>query len=190
MALMFLFFIYLKHLNPHYRNRSVDENLTRNEEMNMTERLYRSIREKMIGGVCGGLADYFSVDVTLVRLIVLVATFAWGVGFWAYLAGWIIIPVNPAEQGGQTERSRDVGEVVKGMVSDVKDATKGLYLQEKHEKHENHEKRSKIAGGILVILGVLFLLERFLPYLFDMGKMWPLFLIIIGLAIIYRGGRK
>ena len=52
----------------------------------MTERLYRSVREKMLGGVCGGLADYFSVDVTLVRLIVLVATFAGGVGFLAYLA--------------------------------------------------------------------------------------------------------
>lgn len=159
--------------------------------MNMPERLYRSVREKMIGGVCGGLADYFSVDVTLVRLIVLVAAFAWGVGFLAYLAAWIIIPANPAEQGGQTEHhNRDVGEAVKGMVSDVKDATKGLYLQENDEKHENHENRSKIAGGILVTLGVLFLLERFLPYWFDMSKMWPLLLILIGIAIIYRGGRK
>jgi len=157
----------------------------------MPERLYRSVREKMIGGVCGGLADYFSVDVTLVRLIMVVAAFAWGVGFLAYFAAWIIIPVNPAEQGGQTEHhNRDVGEAVKGMVSDVKDATKGLYLQENDEKHENHENRSKIAGGILVTLGVLFLLERFLPYWFDMSKMWPLLLILIGIAIIYRGGRK
>jgi phage shock protein PspC (stress-responsive transcriptional regulator) len=155
--------------------------------MNMPERLYRSVREKMIGGVCGGLADYFSVDVTLVRLIVLVAIFT-GVGFFAYLAAWIIIPVNPAEQGGQTEyHNRDVGEVVKGMVSDVKDATKGLNLQ---EKPENHENRSILAGGILVTLGVLFLLERYLPYWFDMGKMWPLLLILIGIAIIYRGRRK
>jgi len=157
----------------------------------MTEKLYRSVREKMIGGVCGGLADYFSVDVTLVRLIVLVATFAGGVGSLAYLAAWIIIPVNSAEQGEQTElHNRDVGDVVKGMVSDVKDATKGFYLQEKHEKHENHENRTKIAGGILVTLGVLFLLQRILPSWFDMGKMWPLILILIGFAIIYRGGRR
>lgn len=159
----------------------------------MTERLYRSVRDKMIGGVCGGLADYFSVDVTLVRLIVLVATFS-GVGFLAYLAAWVIIPVNPDEQGGQiVHHNHDVGEVVKGMVSDVKDATEGFYFQEKvekQEKHENHQNRSKIAGGILVTLGVLFLLERFLPYWFDMGKMWPVLLIFIGIAIIYRGGRK
>ena len=106
----------------------------------MTERLYRSVREKMIGGVCGGLADYFSVDVTLVRLIVLVATFAGGIGFLAYLAAWVIIPVNPAEQGWQTEpQNRDMGEVVKGMVSDVKDATKGINLQKEHEKSEKQE---------------------------------------------------
>ena len=160
----------------------------------MTERLYRSVREKMIGGVCGGLADYFSVDVTLVRLIVLVAVFAGGVGFLAYLAAWAIIPVNPAEQGEQTNYpSRDMGEVVKGMVSDVKDATNGIYLQKEHEKpdkQENHGNRSKMAGGILVVLGAYFLLERYFPYWFDMGKMWPLLLILIGLAIIYRGGRK
>ncbi len=168
--------------------------MTRNEEMNMTEKLYRSVREKMLGGVCGGLADYFSVDVTLVRLIVLVATFAGGIGFFAYLVAWVIIPVNPAEQGWQTEpQNRDIGDVVKGMVSDVKDATKGVYLQKEHvklEKPENHGNRSKMAGGILVALGVYFLLERFLPYWFDLGKMWPLLLILIGLAIIYRGGRK
>ena len=160
----------------------------------MTERLYRSVREKMIGGVCGGLADYFSVDVTLVRLIVLVATFAGGVGFLAYLAAWVIIPVNPAEQGGLTDHyNRDMGEVVKGMVSDVKDATKGIYLQKEQEKpgkQENDGSRSKMAGGILVALGAYFLLERFFPYWFDMGKMWPLLLILIGLTIIYRGGRK
>lgn len=142
----------------------------------MTEKLYRSEREKMIGGVCGGLADYFSIDVTLVRLIVLVATFAGGVGFLAYFIAWIIIPVNP----GERVQTRDVGEV-------------GIPLLEKHEKQErseSHENRSKIAGGILVTLGVLFLLERFLPYWFDMSKMWPVLLILIGLGIIYRGGRK
>ena len=154
----------------------------------MTERLYRSVREKMLGGVCGGLADYFIVDVTLVRLIVLVATFAGGVGILAYLAAWVIIPVNPADHDGHENHNhnhnRDLEDVVKGMVSDGEVATRGL------GKHENHENRTKFAGGILVTLGVLFLLERVLPYWFDMSKMWPLLLIVIGLAIIWRGGRK
>lgn len=188
------FFTYLKHLSPYDRTRSVDKNLTRNEEMRVTEKLYRSGREKMIGGVCGGLADYFSIDVTLVRLIVLVATFAGGVGFLAYLAGWAIIPVNPAEQGGPTyHHNRGTEEVFKGMGSEVNDVTNGISLQKEYEKpehQENHGKRSKMAGGILVALGAYFLFERFFPYWFDMSKMWPVLLIIIGVAIIFRGGRK
>ena len=198
-----VFFANLKHLSPYDRIRSVDKNLVRNEEMRMTEKLYRSGREKMIGGVCGGLADYFSIDVTLVRLIVLVAAFAGGVGFLAYLAGWAIIPVNPAEQGGPTyHHNRGTEEVFKGMRSEVNDATNGISLQKEYEKPENqenqenqeyqdnHGKRSKMAGGILVLLGAYFLFERFFPYWFDMGKMWPVLLIIIGVAIIFRGGRK
>lgn len=159
----------------------------------MTERLYRSVREKMLGGVCGGLADYFSVDVTLVRLIVLVATFAGGVGFLAYLAAWVIIPVNPADQDVHQENQhqenskRNIEDVVTGMASDVEVAVKGFG---RPENQENHENRTKFAGGILVILGAIFLLERAFPYWFDMSKMWPLLLIVIGLAIIWRGGRK
>ena len=151
----------------------------------MTEKVYRSEREKMIGGVCGGLADYFNIDVTLVRLIVLVATFAGGVGFLAYLVAWVIIPLDPADRAVRTEHyPGDIGDTVQDRVSDVDVAPKEFV------KHENHENRSKIAGIILVTLGVFFLLERMLPYWFDMSKMWPLLLIIIGFAIIWRGGRK
>lgn len=156
----------------------------------MPEKLFRSTQDKMLGGVCGGLADYFSVDVTLVRLIALVAGFAGGVGIPVYVVAWIIIPVNPLEQGRQgSHHHRDVGEFAEGMDSDVKDSTKGINLQ-KLEKHETRNNRSKMAGVILVCLGVYFLFERFLPYWFDISKLWPLVLVLIGITIIYRGGRK
>jgi phage shock protein C len=61
----------------------------------MTKKLYRSNRDKIIGGVCGGLADYFEVDVTLVRVIVLVLMFAYGFGILAYILAMIIIPREP-----------------------------------------------------------------------------------------------
>jgi len=153
----------------------------------MPERVYRSVRQKMIGGVCGGLADYFRVDVTLVRLIALVALFAGGVGFLAYLAAWVIIPVNPAEQMGHTGYKREVGDVVKEVVSDVEERTMEF---RKPGNHENHENRTQVAGGILVVLGVVFFLERWFPYWFDMSKMWPIVLIFIGLFVIVRGGRR
>lgn len=156
----------------------------------MPERVYRSVQDKMIGGVCGGLADYFRVDVTLVRLIALVALFAGGVGFLAYLAAWLIIPVNPAEQKAYTGSYKpEVGGIslAKDEVPDPEEDVKSF---DGFENHEIRENRSKVAGFILVILGLLFLLERFFPHWFDMSKMWPVILIVIGLTIIVRGGRK
>lgn len=59
------------------------------------KRLYRSKTEKIFGGVCGGLGNYFSIDPVLVRVIWAVLLFAGGVGFLAYILAWIIIPEEP-----------------------------------------------------------------------------------------------
>lgn len=61
----------------------------------MTKRLYRSKNDVMICGVCGGIAEYFDIDPTIVRLIAVVLVFGWGSGILAYIAGAIIIPKNP-----------------------------------------------------------------------------------------------
>ena len=58
----------------------------------MEKRLYRIEEGKMVAGVCGGVAEYFNIDPTLVRLgWVLVSCFA-GAGIVAYIAGAIIMP--------------------------------------------------------------------------------------------------
>lgn len=62
------------------------------------KRLYRSSRDKMLGGVCSGLGEYFNVDPTLIRLGVVVAVFGAGAGLLAYLIAWVIIPLNPEEK--------------------------------------------------------------------------------------------
>jgi phage shock protein C len=49
----------------------------------------------MLGGVCGGVADYFDVDPTLIRLGAVIAIFGAGVGLFAYLVAWIVMPQNP-----------------------------------------------------------------------------------------------
>ncbi|HHW73621.1 MAG TPA: PspC domain-containing protein [Firmicutes bacterium] len=60
----------------------------------MSKRIYRS-RDRKIGGVCGGIAEYFNIDPTLVRLIWAVLVFAYGTGLLAYILAWIIIPEEP-----------------------------------------------------------------------------------------------
>lgn len=56
-------------------------------------RIYRSKKDVIIGGVCGGIAEYANVDSTIVRLLWVVATLvSMGTGLLAYLIAWIIIP--------------------------------------------------------------------------------------------------
>ena len=63
-------------------------------------KLFRDPQNARIGGVCAGLAQYFDVDVTVIRVIMLVAIFAASAGFWAYLVLWIVVPkaITPAQQ--------------------------------------------------------------------------------------------
>ena len=62
------------------------------------KKLYRSERNRMICGVCGGVGEYFNIDPTLVRLaMVLVAACSFGSGVLAYFIAAIIIPDGPKE---------------------------------------------------------------------------------------------
>jgi len=63
------------------------------------KRLYLSQKDKKIGGVCGGLAEMFGIDPTLVRLAVVFLALATAIlpAVITYVISWIIIPKNPAE---------------------------------------------------------------------------------------------
>jgi phage shock protein C len=62
------------------------------------KRLMRSCRDKRIAGVCAGLAEYFDLDPTLVRVLWLLAIFFAGTGFLVYIILWIVLPCAPATQ--------------------------------------------------------------------------------------------
>lgn len=59
------------------------------------KKLYRSRRERMIAGVCGGLAEYFNIDPTWVRLIFILFFFLGGSAFLVYIIMWLIVPLSP-----------------------------------------------------------------------------------------------
>jgi len=58
----------------------------------MKKKLYRSNKQKLIGGVCGGIAEYVETDVTIIRLLWIFGSLIWGAGVIAYILAWIIIP--------------------------------------------------------------------------------------------------
>lgn len=59
------------------------------------KKLYRSRNDRVLGGVCGGIGNYFDIDPVIIRVLGVVAFFTVGVGFLAYIIAWIIIPEEP-----------------------------------------------------------------------------------------------
>jgi phage shock protein PspC (stress-responsive transcriptional regulator) len=60
----------------------------------MANKLYRSKTDRKIWGVCGGLAKYFNIDPTIVRVIAVASLFVGTLGFWIYIIMTIVVPVE------------------------------------------------------------------------------------------------
>ncbi|MBN2284856.1 MAG: PspC domain-containing protein [Tissierellales bacterium] len=58
----------------------------------MEKKLYKNPEKKKIAGVCQGVAEYFDLDPTIVRVIWFIVSWAWGAGVAAYILLWIILP--------------------------------------------------------------------------------------------------
>jgi len=128
----------------------------------MAKRLYRSTNNKMIGGVCAGLADYFAIDPVIVRLVAVILFFAQGVGFIAYIVAWIVVPQATPE----TESS---------LKSEKKDSSNGWVKY--------------LPGLLMIFAGIYFLADQYF-YWFDFIEFWPLLLIVIGVGVIVMSMRK
>jgi phage shock protein C len=69
--------------------------LVKGGAMDSTRKLYRSKTDRKVAGVCGGLAQYFNIDPTLIRVVFVVLAVLGGSGLVLYLALWIIVPNEP-----------------------------------------------------------------------------------------------
>jgi phage shock protein C len=89
--------------------------MLRMRDGNRTKVLVRSRQGRMVAGVCAGVAEYFGIDVALVRVLVAVVTvITGGAGVLAYLAAWAIIPgqgekTSPAENIASTKQGASAG---------------------------------------------------------------------------------
>jgi len=64
-------------------------------ENNSYKKLYRSRKEKMIAGICGGLSEHFGIDPTLIRVLFVLFAFLGGTALLLYLIMWVIVPLKP-----------------------------------------------------------------------------------------------
>lgn len=75
--------------------------------MNKGKRLYRSRTDRNIAGVCGGVADYFAIDPTIVRIIWVILTIAGGPGLILYIILALIVPEEPQFVQAQAEKIKN-----------------------------------------------------------------------------------
>jgi phage shock protein PspC (stress-responsive transcriptional regulator) len=105
------------------QSTSQNESYSRTENKRFKGRLYRDTTDKMIGGVCAGIANYMNVDPAIVRLLFAIITFGgFGMGFLIYILLWIILPGRDLESyiGKRLYRNPDdriIGGVAGGLAA-------------------------------------------------------------------------
>lgn len=144
--------------------------------MEQNKKLYRSNTDRMLGGVCGGLGEFFEIDPVIFRLLFIVSAFLGG-GIILYLVLWLIIP--------EPNNSDDPKETVKKNAEEIekkaKEATNNLVSQD----------NSKIIWAwLLIILGLVFLLDNLISFnIFELIRLdvfWPVLLVILGIYVIVK----
>lgn len=127
----------------------------------MEKKLQRDTQHKVIGGVCAGLANYFGTDASLLRLLLSFMILFAGTGIGLYLILWIVMPADYRQETTDT---------VDAVMPDTQQSPKV-------------NKGSLVVGLILIGMGALGLLHRFVPA-FNWQMVWPILLIALGLVLL------
>lgn len=139
------------------------------------KRLYRSKTDRLIGGVCGGLAQYLEVDATIIRIIFLVLVFS-PVGIPLYLLMWIVVPSHDQLAGTSAD-------TVRSNAQEIKDTSHQMVEKLRQKRTSGYDP----LGIILVLAGLYFLLTNWglLDWL-QLSQLWPLLLIALGVFALKK----
>jgi phage shock protein C len=159
----------------------------------MRTKLFRSEKDKMLGGVCGGLGQYLGIDSTFVRLFfVFLGLAGSGVGLLIYLVLWIILPVEGQESGWQPTFGK-TGEAGQSNTEQFSDRAHAMGAEVRAAINRPHPQAGIIIGGALILLGIMYLVENLhLPWLqwFNFDYLWPLLLVIGGVVLLLKNVRQ
>lgn len=133
--------------------------------------LYRSETDRYLGGVCGGIGEYFNIDSTIVRLLFIASILLGGSGVLVYLILWLIIPSASADQKNTREAAMTKAKEPKPV-----------------DAEQNRIRNSRAVFGLFLIgLGIIMLLENFgIGRYLMLDKTWPSIFIILGLMVLSR----
>lgn len=156
----------------------------------MNKRLYRSRRDTFLSGVCGGIAEYFGFDVSLVRIGWVIATLATGgIGFIAYIIAAVVVPLEPmggTEHMDNEPRSTDNFRADTGaQQSRTESRTENHYTSDSGDWRRDVGSGRRYTGLFLILLGVFFMVRRYIPAI-DFSMLWAVCLVIVGFGLMTR----
>ncbi len=149
--------------------------------MSEVKRLFRSRSDRVIGGVCGGLAAYLNVDPVLIRLAAVALVPLNGIGIVVYLVMWIVVPDEEAQsldgEANLRANLNDIGAQTRRMGESLRTAL-------------SNGERTTIIGVILVLLGLVFLADQFVGDIVHSGFFWPILLVVVGAVMLVTYARR
>jgi phage shock protein C len=148
----------------------------------MKERLYRSRRVRVFGGVAGGLSQYFDIDPIIIRILFIAFTILHGFGLLIYIILWIVVPEEPFEMAYsfKPEDQSNAQGIPEGTPANTfSDGT----LPKKSSSGRI------IAGVILIAIGLIFFADRFIPS-FDFWDVMPVVVLLVGVLLILNSFKK
>ncbi|MBK0382146.1 PspC domain-containing protein [Pedobacter sp. SD-b] len=145
----------------------------------MEKKLKRDTTDNMVAGVAAGLAKYFELDVTWVRIAFALAAFFGGGGIWVYLILWIAVPEDKISPFSYTDYRVNPDEPFKENFGST-------------FKPKRNQNMGLLVGLLLIGFGFYFLMNEFdlLPYWFKISKLWPLVFVVIGLSILFKNTHR
>jgi phage shock protein C len=149
----------------------------------MRERLYRSRRVRVFGGVAGGIAQYFDIDPIIVRILFIAFTILHGFGLLIYIVLWIVVPEEPFElaYGFKPGEQANPGETPDGT-------SPNIFADAAMQPKKSGTGRI-IAGVILIAIGILFFADRFIPS-FEFLDIMPIVILLVGVLLIVNSVKK
>jgi phage shock protein C len=148
----------------------------------MTKRLMRSRSDRMLAGVCGGLAEYIQIDAVWIRIFFILLSMGDGVGILIYAVLWILLPNSDNPDQSMGFKAGDFSQRIEDMGRDINQATS-----------HPHPNTVKFVGFGLIVVGLFYLLKILnLPWLlwFNRELLFPIVLILAGGALLFRAIRK
>lgn len=152
----------------------------------MEHRLYRSQTDRMLGGVCGGLAKYMQIDVTLVRLFFVVFTLLGGIGPLVYIIMWIVVDDESKINAAGTQAQTLNGEELKDRAETVRDEFVTAVRQP-------NIKSLRFIGIALILGGLyIFLRQLHIPWLawLNNGVVLAVLVVLVGVGLLVHAVRK